>query len=116
SRPLKMTEADLFKRITSGLKYLPIGDPMDSDLARQFVDELRNEGYQGLEYKDRSDRFYPNGGIACHVLGFVTHDLKGAEGVEKGMDDFLLGESGRRIYDENRRLIDEVPPKDGKHV
>ncbi len=42
-------------------------------------------------------RFYPQGRLASHLLGFVSDDEKGIEGVECSYDDILAGQTGETI-------------------
>ena len=43
-------------------------------------------------------RFYPNGELAAHVLGFVGADANGLEGVENKYDDYLKGKSEKLTW------------------
>ena len=47
----------------------------------------------GIGIQDESHRFYPNGSTLAHVLGFVSIDGEGLEGLEFQFNDRLTGES-----------------------
>ena len=46
---------------------------------------------EGAGLIQESQRFYPNGSLAGHVLGFAGIDDQGLEGIEKKYDPFLRG-------------------------
>ena len=55
-----------------------------------------------------SQRHYPKGTLAAHVLGSVDFEEKGNAGIEKGLDEELRGKPGRTrlLTDVHRRGID----------
>lgn len=62
--------------------------------------------YTQQEYQ----RFYPQGEVAAHLVGFSNVDDIGQEGLELTYDDWLSGASGRRQVMKDRRghIIDEL--------
>jgi cell division protein FtsI (penicillin-binding protein 3) len=65
-----------------------------------------------------SERHYPNGTLAAHVLGSVDFEEKGNAGIEKGLDQELRGTPGitRLLTDVHRRGIapqTTIPAKPG---
>jgi len=65
-----------------------------------------------------SQRHYPNGTLAAHVLGSVDFEEKGNAGIEKGLDKELRGTPGRirLLTDVHRRGIapqTTIPAKPG---
>ena len=68
-------------------------------------------------------RVYPQGMLACHVLGHRDIDNVGRDGVERRMDAYLRGQAGRRYFlrDARRRVLAidharSVMPVHGKTV
>lgn len=60
----------------------------------------------GLALKNEPIRFYPEGDLAAHVLGFANREGVGCEGVERAFDVYLRGVPGRqRCRVDNRRNI-----------
>ena len=68
------------------------------ELAKQ-VAALNIAGvYLQREYR----RYYPAGEVAAHVLGFTNIDDAGQEGLELAYDEWLRGESGRKMVIKDR--------------
>lgn len=68
------------------------------DLAEQ-VEALNIAGvYLQREYR----RYYPAGEVTAHVLGFTNVDDAGQEGLELAYNDWLRGESGRKMVIKDR--------------
>src|SRR3546814_21007746 len=67
-------------------------------------------------------RFYPEGDIAAHVIGFTNIEDKGIEGVELAFDSELSGKPGSRRVIKARlgRVVEDVqavvPPVDGQNL
>lgn len=68
----------------------------------EAVNELKNfqksdkgENVIGIYYQERYKREYPNGSLACHVLGFSGYNNLGNGGVEGAYDEYLNGIEGR---------------------
>ena len=83
----------------------------------------------GVSLMDEWRRNYPNGSLACHVVGFTGLDAEGRfdgsglEGIELYADKYLSAADGRRVLltDAGRRPIwnapgEYTPPADGNHV
>ena len=58
---------------------------------------LRALKLEGIGFIPESQRFYPKGSLASHVLGFVGVDNQPLEGIELKYDDRLKG-SERKIF------------------
>jgi len=69
---------------------------------------LRNLRLEWIEIQSESQRHYPNGPLAAHVLGSVDFSGTGNAGIEKALDAELRGKPGRMrlLTDVNRRGID----------
>lgn len=88
------------------------------DLAKRIA-SLNIPGiYQRKEYK----RFYPEGGITAHLIGFTNVEDEGQEGIELSMQKQLAGVAGSRrvIKDRMGRIIEDiaelVPPCNGEDL
>jgi len=78
--------------------------------AAEAVEEL---DLDGIQITPHAYRFYPEGSLAGHLLGFVNARGKGF-GLEKYYHELLKGQPGQRcaVWDP-LDLLRDVPPKDG---
>jgi cell division protein FtsI (penicillin-binding protein 3) len=76
----------------------------------------------GLGFIRESKRFYPNGELAAHVMGFANIDNVGLQGVELEFDKYLHGTKGvaQFLRDARQRDLmiekDFIAPKNGHDV
>lgn len=74
----------------------------------------------GVYSRKEPKRYYPNEGLAAHVLGFVGTDEIGLSGVEQFYNEKIRGESGKLFVetDARRRAFEsyEVHPHPGQTV
>lgn len=61
----------------------------------ELVRKFKAEGdYVGIKIESDTKRYYPNGSLASHVIGFVGLDNTGLGGIESRYDSLLSGENG----------------------
>jgi cell division protein FtsI (penicillin-binding protein 3) len=82
---------------------------------------LRQMRFDWVEIQSESQRHYPNGALAAHVLGSVDFSETGNAGIEKALDSDLRGQPGRlrMLTDVNRRGIDsrlDTEPRSGTPI
>ncbi|MBF0123230.1 MAG: penicillin-binding protein, partial [Candidatus Omnitrophica bacterium] len=76
----------------------------------------------GLGFVKENKRFYPNGNLAAHVIGFANIDNVGLQGVELEYDKYLRGKKGMAQFLRDARqrdlLIEKdfLAPQDGSDV
>ena len=98
--------------------------PLLADRSRHFVyvqrkaeparaAELERLGLPGLGFYPEEQRFYPQKGVAAHVLGFAGVDNHGLEGLERSLDRPLAGSPGSQtvVKDPAGRAIDVIETK-----
>jgi cell division protein FtsI (penicillin-binding protein 3) len=93
--PVELT-AKLEADVAANRKSILLARKMDEDRAEQ----IRNTGLKGLQFEKEAKRFYPNGQLAAHILGFVGLDNDGLGGVEKQFNHRIKGEKGK-LFVEN---------------
>src|SRR5215213_7053658 len=117
---LNLKRSDLtaeFRKALAGKKrFVWIARRLDADHANKIV-ALNLPGVQAqLEPK----RYYPNGSLAAHVLGYVGLDGKGLGGVEQFYNAKISGEPGQLFIerDANGKPYDgyEIAAKPGQTV
>jgi cell division protein FtsI/penicillin-binding protein 2 len=101
---------------TTAFKLAPILNAKPSDietklrqktgfvyLARQLdmdaVNEIKSLKLAGINYLPERKRYYPNGTLAAHTLGFAGVDNQGLAGVESVYDNILKGKEGRLLVE-----------------
>ncbi|MEI6871890.1 MAG: penicillin-binding protein 2 [Verrucomicrobiota bacterium] len=103
--------------------YIVIKREVQEQVVDGLFAEAKRLGVKGVFCEQDSVRVYPNGPMLCHVVGFVNRENKGVEGVERSMNDRLMGHDGFR-YGEHDRTGKEMvafrklerPPRDGSTV
>ena len=98
----------LAQRVTSNLdrQFLYVARHMDpSDAAK-----VKALGIPGVELMREYKRYYPNGEVTGHVLGFTNLDEAGQEGLELAYNQSLAGIDGlkRVIKDAQGRIVGNV--------
>ena len=85
----------------------------------EIMEKINKFKINGLDFIDESKRYYPNGELAAHIIGFAGIDNEGLEGVEMHYNKVLKGELGltRLLRDARQRdlLIEKsfIAPHDG---
>ena len=100
-------------------RYECIKKLVPDDTARQIARmQLR-----GVFFEDASARYYPQGSLFAHVVGFSNMEGVGSAGVEQRMDSNLRGRPGLRISEQDGRRVEvytrrslEIAPQEGADV
>ncbi|MEX2263475.1 MAG: penicillin-binding protein [Bryobacteraceae bacterium] len=84
-------------------------------------ERLRSLRLEWIEFESESQRHYPKGLVASHVVGTVDHRESGTVGVEKSFESELRGRQGaaRMLTDVKRRGIESqlsAEPLAGKSI
>ena len=108
ARELKLNRQWLAQRVASNLdrEFLYVARHLEPKQA----DELRKLEIPGVYFQREYKRFYPNGEVTGHLLGFTNLDEDGLEGLEFAYDRSLAGIDGakRVIQDGHGRVIQNV--------
>ncbi len=115
---LEMPEADLRKKLDSDRNFVYLKRQVE----QETVDKVLKLGIAGIETRKEYKRFYPQGEVMAHVVGFTNVEDAGQDGMELGMQKTLAGVTGSRrvIKDRLGRVVEGVgetiPPIDGKDM
>lgn len=115
--------------------YEKISDKTKSEIwiKRQLTREesvaIRSLNIKGIYFTEEPKRYYPNGNLASHILGFTmkyaepAEGIVGQEGIELYYDKYLKGLPGRLIMETDAQGKETptnvermVPPIDGWNV
>jgi cell division protein FtsI (penicillin-binding protein 3) len=55
---------------------------------------IEKYNFPGVDFLKETKRFYPQGEVGVHVIGFAGLDAQGLEGIELGYDEVIRGEPG----------------------
>jgi cell division protein FtsI (penicillin-binding protein 3) len=86
----EMAEAELIEKLSSRSRFEWLKRRL-TPKQKQAVWELAQPG---LEFVEESDRVYPMGRLAGHVIGSMQPDGKGINGMERAMNDVLTTGDG----------------------
>lgn len=116
---LDMPKDKVLSLITKNSSFVWVKRKVDFDVGPK-VKELN---LPGIEVYEESQRYYPNGSLAAHILGFAGIDNQGLEGMEITYDEELRGTPGKIVieFDATGRAIPEavhkyIPPVDGNSL
>ncbi|MBS0359354.1 MAG: penicillin-binding protein 2 [Proteobacteria bacterium] len=106
----------LAKEQKKGFIYLKRG--VEPALANQ----IKELDISGVYLQHEFHRYYPEGEVASHLIGFTNIDDKGQEGIELAYNDWLQGSPGKKrvIQDRMGHIVEEVAklqdPRPGQNI
>jgi cell division protein FtsI (penicillin-binding protein 3) len=79
-------------------------------ISPELESKIKKLNIDGVHSNEEYRRFYPEGEVTAHVIGFTNVDDKGQEGLELAYNQWLEGEHGKKwvIKDRLGRIISEV--------
>lgn len=119
SKVLRLNSSKLAKLLRKDKRFVWI----KRKITDEELIEITKLALKGVYAKHEYQRFYPNGSLGSHVLGFTNIDERGIEGIELSFDDELSGEPGYKLINRDalqRQIITpdaEIRlPQHGNHV
>ncbi len=115
---LEMSDADMRKKLDSDRTFVYLKRQVEMDVIAQ-IDALK---IAGLDTRKEYKRFYPQGEVMTHLVGFTNVEDKGQESMELAQQKNLVGATGSRrvIKDRLGRIVEDVglskEPHDGKDL
>lgn len=115
---LGMSDADLHKKLDSDRNFVYLKRQVEQETA----DKIVKLGIAGIETRKEYKRFYPEGEVMAHVVGFTNVEDVGQEGMELGSQKMLAGMTGSRrvIKDRLGRIVEDIEavrePHDGRDL
>ncbi len=85
------------KASRTGSWYVTVARRIERDKADEIRALKLANDLHGVRLETDTKRYYPNSGLACHVIGFVGVDNYGLEGIEARYDKALAGTAGRTV-------------------
>jgi cell division protein FtsI/penicillin-binding protein 2 len=123
SEVLEVEKTELETKLTDDFRYVPIKHQVSAEVKK----ELEEKKLFGLYFEKQEKRIYPDGELACHVLGFVGKNSEGKDVGQYGLEGYyagdLLGQEGFRYEEKDSRgnvimtgEYDPVLPRQGKNI
>jgi cell division protein FtsI (penicillin-binding protein 3) len=118
---LKLKPAEVEQKLAAKKPFVWLKRQVSPVEAEQ-IQALRMDGI-GMYFEPT--RYYPQGGLAGHLLGFVNRDSEGLEGIELKYNDYIRGAAGSSVSERDalgRRVLVEgveglqVPPGSDVHL
>jgi cell division protein FtsI (penicillin-binding protein 3) len=115
---LDMPEADLLKKLDSDRTFVYLKRQVEMDV----IAKIEKLGIEGLDTRKEYKRYYPQGEVMAHIVGFTNVEDVGQEGIELAQQKNLVGQTGSRrvIKDRLGRIVEDVglsrEPHDGKDI
>lgn len=118
ARLLEMSEADLRKKLDSDRQFVYLKRQVEQSVS----DQVQALAIPGIETRKEYKRYYPEGEVMAHVVGFTNVEDIGQEGIELASEKNLAGKTGSRrvIKDRLGRIVEDIQavrePHDGKDL
>lgn len=103
--------------------YYVMARRMEYEKMNAFLEMTRDPetgaDVRGVWFEDEYKREYPNGSLACDVVGFTTNDNVGTYGLEEFYNDVLSGTNGREygyLNEDSNLERTTIPAKDGNNI
>ncbi|AIY43656.1 Cell division protein FtsI [Peptidoglycan synthetase] [Collimonas arenae] len=115
---LEMSDAELSKKLDSDRNFVYLKRQVEQDVS----DKIIKLGIEGIETRKEYKRFYPEGEVMAHVVGFTNVEDAGQDGMELSQQKNLAGATGSRrvIKDRLGRIVEDIEavkePHDGKDL
>lgn len=100
SKEFEIQPSSISAKLSSkSLMWLPIAHNIDEEI----VEKIKSQKIDGLTFLDEEKRFYPEGSMSAHLLGFVGKNGKGEDqgyfGLEGYYNEQLKGREGYVAYE-----------------
>lgn len=123
ARHLDMPQTKVSERISSKRPYIVVQNGVEASVVDKLKEELAAAKLRCVICEPSPKRSYPNESMLAHVLGYLDHEGRGIQGIEKMMEPYLRGEDGF-VYTEKdgtgREIVAyrgvERPARDGMTV
>ena len=118
ARLLEMPETELRKKLDSDRTFVYLKRQVEMDVIAQ-IEKLKIDG---IDTRKEYKRFYPQGEVMTHLVGFTSVEDVGQESIELAQQKALVGSVGSRrvIKDRLGHIVEDVgqsrEPHDGKDI
>jgi cell division protein FtsI (penicillin-binding protein 3) len=103
---LEMSEPELRKKLDSERTFVYLKRQVEMDV----IEQIAALKIAGIDTRPEYKRFYPQGEVMTHLVGFTNVEDKGQESMELAQQKTLVGTTGSRrvIKDGRGRVVEDV--------
>ncbi|MES3022359.1 MAG: penicillin-binding protein 2 [Pseudomonadota bacterium] len=118
ARLLGMSEAELRAKLDSNRTFVYLKRQVEMDV----INEIAMLKIKGLDTRKEYKRYYPQGEVMTHMVGFTNVEDAGQESMELAQQKTLVGTTGSRrvIKDRLNNIVEDIghgkQPHDGKDL
>ena len=118
ARLLEMSDAELHHKLDSDRNFVYLKRQVEKPVS----DKIAALNIVGIETRKEYKRFYPEGDVMAHVVGFTNVEDAGQDGMELSWQKDLAGRIGSRrvIKDRLGRIVEDIgavrEPHDGRDL
>ncbi len=115
---LDMSDAEMHKKLASDRTFVYLKRQVEMDV----IDKILKLNIEGLDTRKEYKRFYPQGEVMTHLVGFTNVEDAGQESMELAQQKTLVGVPGSRrvIKDRLGHIVEDVglskEPHDGRDL
>ena len=115
---LQMSDAELNHKLDSDRNFVYLKRQVEKEVS----DQIAALNISGIETRKEYKRFYPEGDVMAHVVGFTNVEDAGQDGMELSSQKNLAGMTGSRrvIKDRLGRIVEDIgsihEPHDGRDL
>lgn len=92
---LEMDRTEIYNLVTKKTYYVVIKRKVDKKTEDNVRKWIADNNIKGVAIGEDAKRYYPDGNLAAHVIGFTGDDNQGLQGIESIMEKYLKGAPGR---------------------
>ncbi|MBI3951866.1 MAG: transpeptidase family protein [Acidobacteria bacterium] len=99
AQALKLKPQDILEKLSEGREFVWIKRKVTPEEA----ETVKALSLPGIHFVTENKRYYPNKGLAAHVVGYVGIDEVGLDGIELTYDAHLRGQEGYILVQKDAR-------------
>lgn len=101
---LDMDRNEVLRLITKNVAYVIVKRKIDKNTEKNVRTWIAENKVKGINIDEDAKRYYPDGNMTSHVLGFTGDDNQGLMGgIEEIMDKYLKGTPGKILSEVDAR-------------
>lgn len=100
-----ISDSDILNKLQSDKRFVWLKRQLPDSLA----ENIKSLNLNGLDFREEGKRFYPQGSLAAHVVGFIGLDNIGLEGIEKKYDAHMHTKTDEFLITRDRKGRDLDP-------